>query len=511
MGSRTDEAFFELNRRTSSPEMALAVVERLETQKYNESYVKMWRPFQYQKKVFEGFPPEVKILVVAGGNRSGKTEVGAAITTAWAEGKDYFKDEPAWEWAALLPIPEKKSKNIWIVGLDYKVLQNVIWREKLIQGTAHPGMLPKDHTVSNIREADKQIFFDNGAVITGMSADSGREKFQSASVDLVWIDEECDASIFDECYQRTIDCGGRILVTVTPLLDISSGVKEPWIFNLYEDMKGGRKDVRFINLSVLDNPVVPEEEKQKLLEKWKGHPEERARIFGEFVRRQGMVYPMWSRKVHIKRTNPPSDWMRYVSIDPAATGTTAALWAAVDNGGNLHIYKEYYESNLTVGEHVANIRSRNLGDKVDFWLIDPKWGSQRDAATHRTGQQLYREAGGPGRGLPVRLAEVGEDYGLLASMEYMQAAVIGETSRHPRVYIDPSCTNFIDEIEHYTWDVYQKGPLKGMSKDKPSKRNDHACNAFQYLCSQKPRPRLRLSLNVSDEDTRKRMANSSYF
>lgn len=468
------------------PKLAGALIDAIERKQREERYLCYWEPFPYEKKAFEKFRPGIKILVVAGGNRSGKTEVGASLTTAFAEGKEYFRGYPAWSWVKDLPIPEKAHRNIWVVGLDFKLLKDVIWREKLLAGANHPGFLPKDDSVVNILERDMQIEFSNGTVITAKSADSGREKFQSASVDLIWIDEECDAEIFDECYQRTVDCGGVIVVTVTPLIDINSGVKTPWIYNLWEDMKNGRKDVAFVNLSVLDNPIVPENEKQKLLEKWKGHPEERARLFGEFVRRSGLVYPNWDRKVHLKRTNPPPDWYTIVSIDPAATGPTAALWGRVDPSGNIHLYREYLETDMPVSEHVANIKMKNRGDKVDLWLIDPTWGNQRTAEAHKTGQQLYRDAG-----IPCRLAVVDEDYGRLAAWEYLQATVVGPESRNSKVWVDPTLHEFVDEIEHYIVDSYHSGPLKGMSKDRPRKRADDLMNAFQYMAAQRPRGRMR--------------------
>jgi phage terminase large subunit-like protein len=468
------------------PKLAGAILDSMERKRREERFLSYWEPFPYELKAFEAFREGIKILVVAGGNRSGKTEVGAALTTAFAEGKEYFKGDPAWSWVKNLPIPEKPRRNIWIVGLDFKLLKDVIWREKLLAGANHPGFLPKDDSVENILERDMQIEFKNGTTITAKSADSGREKFQSASVDLIWIDEECDAEIFDECYQRTVDCGGLIIVTVTPLIDINSGVKTPWIYNLWEERKNGRKDVAFVNLSVLDNPIVPENEKQKLLEKWKGHPEERARLFGEFVRRSGLVYPNWDRKVHLRRTNPPPDWYTIVSIDPAATGPTAALWGRVDPSGNIHLYREYLESDLPVSEHVANIKTLNRGDKVDLWLLDPTWGRQRTAEAHKTGQQLYRDAG-----LPVRLASLDEDFGRLNAWEYIQGTVLGPEGRQPKLWVDPSLHEFVDEIEHYIVDSYHSGPLKGMSKDKPRKRADDLINAFQYMAAQRPRGRLR--------------------
>lgn len=413
-----------------------------------------------------------------GGNRSGKTELGAMVTMVWALGKEYFRDEPIWEHIKDLPIPEPPN-NIWIVGLDFPTLKAVIWREKLLSGRNHPALVPKDALATEPNNTDLEMVFENGSVIKCKSADSGREKFQSASVDLVWIDEEPEAAIFDECYQRTVDCKGKILVTLTPLVDIASGVREPWVYDLYEEMVKGRSDVKFAKLSVLDNPYVPEDEKTKLKEKWSGHPEEAARLFGDFVQRSGLVYNLWSSAKHLVAPRPvPKDWTRVVSIDPANTGITAAVWGAIEPGtNNLHLFREYYQSNLTISEHAKNILLRNRGEAIDFWLIDPKWGAQRDGSNHKSGQQLYRESG-----IPVRLAEVDQDYGLQVSKEYL-GATLDATSRHPKLYVFNDLHNFRYEIEHYTWATFDRGEKKGLSKEKPVKRHDHLMNAFQYLCA----------------------------
>ena len=495
------------------PDAQEASLELLEAARQDQSFIKYWQPLKsvsgapYQVEAIKAFTAEKKMFIFRGGNRSGKTELGSFITCAFALGKDYFRGERSYEFVKDLPIPESHPRNIWIVGLDFNVLRDVIWREKLISGKEHGSFLPKDTAVTNIRHDDKQIFFSNGSVITCKSADSGREKFQSASVDLIWIDEECDAEIFDECYQRTVDCGGKLIVTVTPLVDISSGVKQPWIFDLYEDMQAGRKDIGFAALSVLDNPRVPEEEKTRLIQKWSGHVEERARLYGEFVRRSGLVYPMWDKKVHLvkPRSISATEGMRIVSIDPAATGVTAGLWGHVALNGNITLYKEYYDSDMVVFDHARNIKIRNAGDPIDIWLIDPKWGQQRNNETHKTGAQLYRDAG-----IPVRLAEVGEDFGRNASLEYMQGTCDSD-SPQPKVYVHADLYNFISEIEHYTWARFERGELKGLSKDKPVKRNDHLMNAWQYMAAMRPRARMRLQRTYSPEELARRAANNSYY
>jgi len=497
-------AIEELRRNSQTSAEALALLDKLHEKRRDSQYVTYWEPTAQQAVAIKRFTGDKKVFGVIGGNRSGKTELGTFIAVAWALGKKFFEDEPAWEHVKDLPIPEKPN-IIWIVGLDFSVVQNVIWREKLRQGRNHPAFLPKDPDLVKVRDGDFQVHFANGSAIYCKSADSGREKFQGASVDLVWIDEECEVDVFDECFQRTVDCSGKLLVTLTPLTDISSGVRTPWVFDLYEAHKRGQTDLEFVQLSVLDNPFVPEEEKTRLLAKWTGHPEERARLYGEFIRRAGLVYNMWDPARHmVKPFRIPDGWRRIVSIDPAATGVTAVLWAAIDGASNVILYREYYEKGEVVSEHAKSILVRNAGDPVDIWLIDPKWGTQRNAETHKSNSQLYREAG-----IPVRLAPVGEDFGLNASLEYVNATVT-PGSRHPKLYVFNDLDKFRWEIEHYVWGMFQRGEMKGLSKERPMKRDDHLCNAFQYLCTLRPKSKAGGAGTLSDEQMRHEAFLNSY-
>lgn len=458
-----------------SHEEQMAVLDKLQKNRYKKNFIKYFEPWSEQKTALVSFTSEKKIFAILGGNRSGKSILGSFIAVAWCLGKRYFEGEPAWEFIKDLPIPEGPV-NVWVVGLDYGTLRDVIWHEKLRYGKSHPAFLPDDATVvRKVSDGDFQIFFSNGSILTGKSADAGREKFQGASVDLVWIDEECEKDVFDECYQRTVDCAGKLLLTLTPLTDINSGVRTPWVFDLYEEFLAGDKDLCFAQLSTLNSPFIPQQEKDRLVEKWSGDPEEGARLYGKFVRRSGLVYPLWNTAHHIIRPfNIPSHWSRIVSIDPAATGITAALWIAVDEDGNYFGYREYYEREKTVSEHAKSILIRCGGEKIDYWLLDPTWGGQRNAENHKNGAQLYREAG-----IPVRLPEVGKDFGLHLSKEYINA-VVTPGSRQPKFRITEGLPNFEHEIKSYTYDTFTQGEQKGLSKEKPRKRNDHLLNSYQY-------------------------------
>lgn len=473
--SKQSRALEELNK--LNPEERLKAVELLVSKRKAKCYVRYFEPWSEQQDALKKFVSSIKVLGLLGGNRSGKTILGAFIVVAWCLGKKYFEGEPAYEWVKDLPIPDGPV-NAWVVGVDYSTLRDVIWYEKLRHGKAHPPFIPDDATaIKNCKDGDFQIFFTNGSILTGKSAEAGREKFQGASVDIVWIDEECEKDVYDECYQRTIDCAGKLLLTLTPLTDINSGVREPWVFDLYEEWKSGNTDLAFAQLSTINSPFLPQQEKDRLIQKWAGSPEEQARLYGGFVRKSGLVYPTWDKKQHIIRPIPiPDHWARIVTIDPAATGTTAVLWIGVDEHGNMLAYREYYERERTVAEHAKSIKMLCGGEPVDYWILDPTWGGQRNAENHKNGAQLYREAG-----IPVRLPEVGKDFGLNVSREYINAAIT-PNSRHPWFKVTEGLPNFEFEMSHYTWDSYAHGEMKGLSKEKPRKRNDHLMNAFQYAC-----------------------------
>src|SRR5262249_55695833 len=53
----------------------------------------------------------------------------------------------------------------------------------------------------------------------------GREKFQGASLDLLWLDEECDHDIYTEALTRTNATGGMLFMTFTPLRGVSEVVR----------------------------------------------------------------------------------------------------------------------------------------------------------------------------------------------------------------------------------------------------------------------------------------------
>lgn len=500
--------------------------------KQKDEYIRYWKPFEsepgkgdYQVPIFDCFQPGVKEIYIIGGNRSGKTIDGAAISMAYLMGKEYFKGTPAWEWVSKLPIPEGRPRQIWVVGLDFTVVSDTILGEYFLRGKNIPPMLPRNWESLGFRVTEgknPQIKNPDGSILTLKSAESGADKFQSASVDLVWIDEEPDVTIYDECWQRTVDCNGIIVVTVTPLVDSASGARVPWIFAQVTKAREGDPSIRVVQLNTLLNPTISDEAKEALKKKWAGHPEEAARLYGEFIQRSGLVYPTIKTMdtnnpiaggVIIPAKVHPRSIFRACMIDPAPTGPSACVWAVVypDPSGNYSapgdyvFIREYKESNLVVSDHAKNILAMNGGEPVDVWYIDPWGGNQKNAESHKTTAQLYRE-----NGIPVRFPNLPEDYGLEVAREYFTAAN-DPTSRHAKAYIEgENCPMLLQELKGYVWDFYDRGSRKGQSKGHPRKLNDHEINCVQYLLGMRLKGRRQERQRPTIEQQRERALRNSY-
>jgi phage terminase large subunit-like protein len=89
----------------------------------------------------------------------------------------------------------------------------------------------------------------NGKKIVFKSCDSGVDRFQSADVDFIAMDEEPPYDIYKECLMRTIDRGGLMCIAMTPTNGIS------WSFEtLYK--KRDDKNVFVVEVNTYDNTYL---------------------------------------------------------------------------------------------------------------------------------------------------------------------------------------------------------------------------------------------------------------
>ena len=185
---------------------------------------------------------------VFGGNRSGKTECGAVECVYMARGIHPYR---------------KNRQNVcgWVVSLSAQVQRDVAqkkilyylrrdWIEEIVMQSGRKDS-PENGVIDFIRIRN---VFGGSSVIGFKSCDQGREKFQGASLDFVWFDEEPPKEIYEECRMRVIDRRGDIFGTMTPLKGLTF---------VYEDiflnrMGDGEAWYEFMEWS--DNPYLSREE-----------------------------------------------------------------------------------------------------------------------------------------------------------------------------------------------------------------------------------------------------------
>ncbi len=241
---------------------------------------------------------------VFGGNRCGKTECGAVETVWMARGIHPYR---------------QNRDNVfgWVVSVTYEVQRDVA--QSKILGYLDPSWIEdivmqkgsKDSPASGIIDVIViRNVFGGLSRIGFKSVEQGREKFQGASLDFVWFDEEPPKDVYDECRMRVFDKKGDIFGTMTPL----SG--RTWVYEEIYLNKYDNKEIWYEQMEWSDNPYLDEEEIKNLTS---GMSEEAldSRRYGRFVGDGGLVYPEFDEGIHaIDPLEVPPKWQDIISVDP---------------------------------------------------------------------------------------------------------------------------------------------------------------------------------------------------
>ena len=417
---------------------------------------------------------------VFGGNRTGKTECGAVETLWLARGiHPYRKNKP----------------NVcgWVVSLSAKV-QKEVAQEKILS------YLDKSWVQDIVMKQGKKDAPEYGVIdtiiiknvigsfskISFKTCEEGRDKFQGASLDFVWFDEEPPHDIYNECKMRVLDKQGDIFGTMTPLLGLTFVYDEIYLNSSGDD------EVWCEFFSWEDNPFLSEEETQRLSSSL-SQSELEARKYGRFLDiASSQVYTEFDENVNvIDPFNVPKEWYSAISIDPGLHNPLSCHFYAVDYDGNVYVIAEHYASNQTVTWHAEKIKAicQNLNWPVGYSgnyeaLIDSA-ATQRTLASEKNVVELFFD-----NGISVN-PNVNKDLfvGISKVKSYLKDA-----NGTPHLFIFKNCVNLIREIKGYFWG----------NNDAPIKRDDPALDELRYfIMSRFDNPKIKTSLNEIQKDKQK--------
>ncbi len=399
---------------------------------------------------------------VFGGNRSGKTECGAAECVYMARGIHPYREN-------------RENVCGWVVSLSTQVQRDVAqkkilhylrrdWIEEVVMLSGRKDA-PESGVIDFIRVKN---VFGGVSVIGFKSCDQGREKFQGTSLDFVWFDEEPPEDIYVECRMRVIDRRGDIFGTMTPLKGLT------FVYNEIFLNRSNDPEIWYEFMEWSDNPYLDKREIAAI----EGCLDEKtlqSRRYGRFASGEGLVYPEFDERIHVIEPFPvPKEWQDNISIDPGLNNPLSAHWYAVDFDDNVYVTYEHYEAGRDVDYHAAAIKAvcDKLGWKRDSRgrvcaLIDSA-AKQRTLASVKSVAELFYE-----RGILVN-PDVEKDLfsGIARVKSYLNVK-----NGLPNLYIFNTCVHLIREIKGYFWG----------SGDVPRKADDHSLDEMRYYLMSRPR------------------------
>ncbi len=421
---------------------------------------------------------------VFGGNRSGKTECGAVEVVYLACG--------------IHPFRKNKVTEGWVVSLSRQVQRDVA-QKKILH------YLPKTSIEKIVMVSGGQDSAENGVIdfiivrsalggfskIGFKSCDQGREKFQGASLDYVWFDEEPPFDIYTECKMRVLDRCGEIFGTMTPLKGLT------WVYNTIYLNETCDKEVWCEMMEWADNPYLSKKEIDALTKSLPADELE-SRRYGKFMQNGGLVYSEFDENINvIEPFDIPLDWQDAISIDPGLHNPLSAHFYAVDFDGNVYVVAEHYQAGQSVEYHAKAIDeiAKRLNWKRDGRgylraYIDSA-AKQRTLASEKNVVELFYD-----NGILVN-PNVNKD--LFSGISVVKSYIKTIDGKR-RLFIFKNCTNLIREIKSYWWG----------DDDVPIKKDDHCLDELRYYLMTKPNNLLKSVKNEIQKDKEKMIRRLSH-
>jgi phage terminase large subunit-like protein len=415
-----------------------------------------------------------KGLLCLGGNRSGKSMVGAVRCVLKATGRTL---------SAYPDLKFKRARYIWCVSQDLpgQAARDGVPEEPHTQLEALKRWVPQDalRGGSWARAYSPGAFvltLAGGCKILFKSYDQGLLQFESAAVDHIWFDEEpTQAAIFSSCLLRLVDRRGTWDMTLTPVLSLQgkTGIAEA----LWEGRDAGKRgesahgQYETVQLLTSRNVHLPPEEVASL----DRLPEEekQVRLYGAFARLGGRVLSEFDPGRHLVDDHLPSrDLKHYLIIDPGWK-VAAHLFAAVDTRGHVTLYAEHYARQQPIPERmrILHMLWQAFGKPAFDVIVDA-------ASFYRTRQ------GGTSKELPSDVDEY-RRAALICGAEWFQPRPC--VKEDPNAYrvkrylavgkmaVCRSLRNWLWEQERWTWKREREGPVasENPQPDAPKETDDH--------------------------------------
>lgn len=461
----------------------LYFLEQEEIRRLEDRVAYRFTPNRAQIRVAGEFKEYVEVNLT-GGNQLGKTTVAGEVIAINALG-DY--DEFPWyeglrvkgDITIICASETLEKTDLVMAG---KLFGEYLGRDGTERKRAN-GLIPKNRIIHtqyaghHLSRAVVKRADGSRATFLFLAYSMRKERLQSITAHMVWLDEEPSLEIYNEFLARTNATHGPILLTMcpnkgrTPLLAM---------FNLGT---GNRKRIKY---GVDDADHLSDEEKQALKDRYKDNPAELPSLYGEEVAGIGLAYPNLRQRALCEPFSIPSHWPRVIGYDiphttgQGSTGYFAAVWIALDPASatdheqmDRYVYRAFKASGMTAADYAAACKSEGRhGDVIP------------GAMPHDAGRRA--QSAGINEGTAQKLREIYLDLDLnIIDQTAGFETDDGKISRDPmlaieinnilinegklKIFDSPATQPLLAECDHYYID----------EKQKPApKQDDHCADAW---------------------------------
>jgi phage terminase large subunit-like protein len=304
-----------------------------------------------------------KIRYVGGGNRSGKTEIGAYDAISFCLGTHPFrKSVPPVHGRVCAPKYEDGCKGVILK----KFREMIPWKD------LYGGSWEKAWS-----ERSKTLKFKNGSTVNFKSFEMDINTYGGADLDFWWMDEHGEEKYFTENMARIVDRNGYGIMTMTP----EAG--QTWEMDLIENPPPGI-EVDSWYFDTRKNPYLSKEGVATLEASIRDPRLRDAKLAGRFVSLSGMVFPMFDKDLLVEPDfEIPRSWPRTFCIDPHLRKPSALMWVAWDmKEGIPHVYRTA-KVKKTVEELAKFIKVKSAGESISLYIGDEAMGGD--------GKNIYGE------------------------------------------------------------------------------------------------------------------------
>ena len=317
-------------------------------------------------------------------NQVGKTYAAAAQTAIFATGQ-----YPSW-WNGRV---WNRPTSGWVAGPTGQSTRDA--PQKLLLGESNEwgtGLIPGRNIIEikksahGVPDAVESITVKHDPTgktsrILMKTYDQGRLRWQGATIDYVWFDEEPPFDIYSEGCTRCQVLGGFVFCTFTPLLGMSEVVTRFLIERPPNSV--------LIKMGINDALHYTPEQRTAIIARYPEHERE-ARAYGNPIMGSGKVFPIPWEFIAETPIQIPSYWRRLAALDFGWDHGTAVVWLAHDPDSDIiHITDVYKVREQTPVVHAASIKARGVWIPV-AWPFD---GLAHESGSGKTLADLYRQQG----------------------------------------------------------------------------------------------------------------------